>query len=133
MTVQKMFVKRFLILTLYALLLVLLNSLAYGAWVSEDPPHIYGPTGPPNEDWNLFGVHFPSPTEGVAVGSDTANNGAVLLAYSNGTWIKLNTPTLYQGSEKDPYLLTGVHHVFWIERPLDSPHHVECDLGVLEV
>ena len=50
---------------------------------------------PPNvsSDWWLNDVHFTSPDEGWAVGSDMDGFG-VLLHYSNGTWTNIPSPIL---------------------------------------
>jgi len=45
-----------------------------GHWVSVTPPEV-------SNNWELWGVHFPSPNRGWAVGVDHANGRGVLLRY----------------------------------------------------
>jgi hypothetical protein len=56
-----------------------------GSWTSVAPPSV-------SSSWSIEGVHFASPSEGWAVGSDSANKKGVLLHYSQGSWTPVAPP-----------------------------------------
>ena len=93
--------KAVLISVVLVALLVFSSTLARAQWVSVDAPAI-------GNDAYLFGVHFPSPDKGWAVGWDRSDNEdkGILLQYENGQWasIHLSHPPLNGG-----WLLTGAH------------------------
>jgi hypothetical protein len=64
-----------------------------GTWSNVPAPDM--PISPRNGQWFLFGVHFPSPSEGWAVGEiddSTGNRRGVLLHYSGGAWTFVGSP-----------------------------------------
>ena len=69
-------------------------------WTSVSPPSVN------STNWDLFGVHFPSATEGWAVGIDNVNDKGVLLHYLNGQWVSVDLPHPPLSGD---WGLTGVH------------------------
>ena len=75
-------------------------SLAHAQWMSVSPPPVS------STDWDLFGVYFPSPAEGWAVGIDNQYHKGILLHYLNGQWRSINLPPPPLTGD---WLLSGVH------------------------
>jgi hypothetical protein len=68
-----------------------------GKWISISPPYI-------SSEWRLNSVHFTSPDEGWAVGSDCINKRGVLLHYSSKIWRSVYPPQL-----SNDWQLNSVH------------------------
>ena len=79
--------KSFFISVLSLVVLLFFNSLALGQWISVSPPSV-------STNWQLYGIHFASPTEGWAVGGDYTNIRGVLLSYSGSTWTSVPPPSV---------------------------------------
>jgi hypothetical protein len=75
-------------------------SFAHAQWMSVSPPPVS------STDWDLFGIHFPSPAEGWAVGIDNQYHKGILLHYLNGQWGSVNLPPPPLSGD---WLLNGVY------------------------
>ena len=77
----------------FGLYIVFSVTIAYGGWESINPPYV-------STDWDLSSIHFTSPNEGWAVGTDYSAVGpdysnewkGVLLHYFNGNWTAIYPP-----------------------------------------
>ena len=102
MTTGRIGLKKALLISVLLVALVIFSStFARAQWVSVDPPSV-------GDDWLLFGVHFPSPDQGWAVGWDLTGSGdkGVLLRYTNQQWSSVNLPHPPLNGD---WLLSGVH------------------------
>ncbi len=84
MTSCRILLKKLMISVFPFILLVILDSFAYGQWAIVSPPRL-------STNWWVNGIYFTSPEEGWAVGGHESNQG-VLLHYSGGQWTSVASP-----------------------------------------
>lgn len=84
--------------------LLLSDAPLHASWSASPPPEV-------SNGWELSGVCFTSPDDGWAVGYDWENGRGVLLRYSGGSWMSLDTSAIIQPSESWDWGLSSVHFV----------------------
>ncbi len=87
MTIWRVISRKRIVLPVTVILLISLNSLAYGGWDPVPLPSV-------SADWWLYGVRFTSSTEGWAVGRNFVDldRQGVLLHCSGGAWTNVAPP-----------------------------------------